>query len=94
LNRARSTAEGVLNGYSEDVSRSIDESYRASIRDGFVIAEIRSSNRFWPKFVANVAAGVVGAAIFSVLLVLIVLFAVRDPSPVGLIKHAQEVQSE
>jgi len=55
---------------------------------------MRSSNRFWPKFVANVAAGVVGAAIFSVLLVLIVLVAVRDPSPVGLIKHAQEVQSE
>lgn len=94
LNRARSTAEGVLNGHFEDVSRSIDESYRASIRDGVVVAEIRSNNKFWPKFVANVAAGVVGAAIFSVLLVLIVLVAVRDPSPVGLIKNAQEMQSD
>lgn len=65
LNRARSTAEGVLNGYSEDVSRSIDESYRASIRDGVVVAKIRSSSRFWPKLVANVAAGVVGATFFQ-----------------------------
>lgn len=93
LDRARNTAENVLNGYAEDLSRSIDEGYRTSIRDGVVVAEIRSTNRFWPNFLANVAAGVVSAVLFSVLLVLIVLVAIRDPSPVGLIRQIQEVQS-
>ncbi|WP_421568578.1 hypothetical protein [Stenotrophomonas sp. PD6] len=92
LDRARGNAENVLNAYAQEVTRSIDEGYKRAAMDGVVVAEIRSSSRFWPKFLANVAAGLVGTLMFSVLLVLIVLVALRDPSPVAIIKQVQEAQ--
>jgi hypothetical protein len=92
LDRARSSAENMLNAYAEDVTKSIDEACKHAAMYGVVVAEIRSRNRFWPAFFANVAAGLVGTLMFSVLLVLIVLVALRDPSPVAIIKQVQEAQ--
>ncbi|MFL9582838.1 hypothetical protein [Stenotrophomonas sp. AB1(2024)] len=92
LIRARGTAESMLGDYAEDLAKSMDENHRRAILDDVIVAEIRSNNRFWPQFGANVAAGLVGTVLFSVLLVLIVLVALRDPSPVAMIKQVQEVQ--
>lgn len=93
LIRARGAAESMLSEYAEELAKSLDEKHRSAIRNDVIVAEIRSNSRFWPQFVANVAAGVVSTILFSVLLVLIVLVALRDPSPVSMIKQDQEVRS-
>ena len=93
LIRARGTAESMLSDYAEDLAESLDENHRRAILNDVIVGEIRSINRFWPKFGANVAAGIVGTIIFSALLVLVVQVVVRDPSPISVIKQVQEVRS-
>lgn len=91
LRRAQEAAEGILRGYGSELSESIEGDYRREIIDSVVVSEIRSINRFWPKFIANVAAGFVAALLFSTLLVLLTLIAFRDPSPIAMIKQVKEV---
>lgn len=93
LLRARGTAESALKVYAEDVAVRLEEDYKREILDSTVIAEIRSNNKFWPQFGANIAAGLVSTFIFSLLLVLIAVIAFQDPSPVAIIKQAQETSN-
>jgi hypothetical protein len=90
LLRARGTAENALKVYAEEVAATIEEDYRREIQEGALIEEIRSHNRFWPQFGANIAAGLLSTFIFSLLLVLLALIVFKDPSPVAMAKQAQE----
>jgi len=93
LLRARGTAENALKVYAEEIATTIEEDYKKEILESTVVSEIRSNNRFWPQFGANVASGLVSTFIFSLLLVLLALIVFRDPSPVAMIKQAQEAQN-
>lgn len=93
LLRARGTAENALKVYAEEIATTIEEDYKKEILESTVVSEIRSNNRFWPQFGANVASGLVSTLIFSLLLVLLALIVFRDPSPVAMIKQTQEAQN-
>lgn len=90
LLRARGTAENALKAYAEEVAVTIEEDYRREIQESALIEEIRSHNRFWPQFGANIAAGMLSTFIFSLLLVLLAQIVFNDPSPVAMIKKSQE----
>lgn len=90
LLRVRGTAENALKVYAEEIAATIEEDYRKDILNDVIVSEIRSSTKFWPQFGANVAAGIVSTLLFSLLLVLLALIVLRDPSPVAMVKQAQE----
>lgn len=90
LLRARGTAENALKVYAEEVAATIEEDYKKEILDDVVVREIRANNKFWPQFGANVAAGLVSTLVFSLLLVLLAFLVFQDPSPVAMVKQAQE----
>lgn len=93
LLRVRGTAESALKVYAEEIAAAIEEGYRKEILDGVVVSEIRSNNKFWPQFGANVAAGLASAFVFSLLLILLALIIFKDPSPVAMVKQVQETQN-
>ncbi|MEG9857231.1 MULTISPECIES: hypothetical protein [Stenotrophomonas] len=90
LLRVRGTAENALKVYAEEIAATIEEDYKKDILNDVIVSEIRSSTKFWPQFGANVAAGIVSTLLFSLLLVLLALIVLRDPSPVAMVKQAQE----
>lgn len=92
LLRARGTAENALKVYAEEIAATIEEDYRKEILNDVVVSEIRANSRFWPQFGANVAAGIVGTLLFSLLLAVLAFIVFRDPSPVAMVKQAQEIE--
>ncbi|WP_127169825.1 hypothetical protein [Xanthomonas sp. BRIP62415] len=90
LLRASGAAESALQLYAQEVASTLEEDYRQEIQQSTLIREIRSHNRFWPQFGANVAAGLVSTLIFSVVLVILAAVVLKDPSPVALIRQLQE----
>ena len=93
LLRASGAAESALLLYAQEVASTLEEDYRKEIQEGVLIEEIRSHNKFWPQFGANVAAGLLSTFIFSALLVILALIVLSDPSPIGMIRHLQETQN-
>lgn len=91
LRRVQGAAEVVLNEYSGALTESIEKGYRKEVIDRVVLSTIRSSKKFWPTFIANVAAGCVAALLFSSLLVLLTIIVFRDPSPIAMIRQVQEI---
>ena len=87
LLRAKGTAENALQVYSEEVSALLEAAIRKSTEDGLIIGEIRATNRFWPQFGANIAAGIVSSVIFAAVLVLVAVVVFNDPSPVAMVKN-------
>ncbi len=59
----------------------------------FVVNEIRKLNKFLPKFWVNLAGGFAATVLFAVLLMIVVVFAIKDPSPVGIVEKLSK-QSE
>ncbi len=83
LVRAKSTAERVLQNYSEEVFDAYFESRIKEIEERVIVSEIRYSNRFWPQFGVNLAGGFVSALIFSALLIILAVFVLNDTSPIS-----------
>jgi hypothetical protein len=84
LLRAKGEAENSLKAYASEVWDEFRSSEREAVREEIVVQEIRLSRRFWPQFGIGVAAGVVSALMFALLLLALVFIVVRDPSPIGL----------
>lgn len=93
LLRASGAAESALQLYAQEVASTLEEDYRQEIQESALIEEIRSHSKFWPQFGANVAAGLLSTFIFSVLLVLLAVIVLSDPSPVAMIRQLQETSS-
>lgn len=78
LLRATDTAESRLKDYSDEVLELVLAEYKEEIAQGIIVNEINELKQFWPQFGINVAGGVVGALIFSALLILISFIALND----------------
>ncbi len=90
LLRAKGTAESALKAYAQQVTEMMEDDYIRAIQESALIEEIRSHNRFWPQFSANVVAGLVSTIIFSFILIVIAMMVLHDPSPIGTLRQIQE----
>jgi hypothetical protein len=88
--RAKGTAQSALELFSAEVITEDDKENRKEIEEGIIVSEIRDMKRFWPQFGVNLAGGFISSVIFALLLVAITVIALKDPSPIGLMKNIQQ----
>lgn len=81
LLRAKGTAENALQLYADEVLQEILSDERREVADGVIVNEIRLMRKFWPQFGIGVAAGLVSAFLFAVIVTSMYFILIADASP-------------
>ncbi len=92
LLRAKDDVEIALLGYSEQSLIDAERAVREEVLESAVVEETRSLRRSWSQLGANSLEGVIGAVIFSAILVVGKLFPSAKTSPMALWEGIGEQQ--
>lgn len=88
--RVKGDAETALAAF---INESVEEAVKAEqekILESAILTEVRMARRFWPQFGINVAGGLVGAIVFSAILIILATILVANVSPISIYKSYQE----
>ena len=78
--RAKGTAEGALQSYTQEVALEWEEEQKKEIEQSIIYKEIQKLRAFWPQFGVNLVGGISSALIFALFLVAMAFLVVNDSS--------------